>query len=62
MSEIFLKVNPYIMGKMIEIRKLQKNEQTDQFDFWGIELDEVLKKSLELMLKTMKKEIEGKSK
>ncbi len=55
MSEIFIKINPIIMGKMIKIRKFQKNKQTDQFDFWSIELNEVLDKSLDLMIKTMEK-------
>ena len=60
MSEIFIKINPYIMKKMFEIQDLQLEKKTDLFYYGMIDLNHVLSKSLELMLKMMKKEIEKK--
>ena len=55
MSEIFIKINLHIMDKMTEIRNLQLDKGTDLFYYRHVELNQLLTKSLEVMMEKMKK-------
>ena len=61
-DKIMIDVKVGVINKILKIQGLQSKEKTDLFYYGLVDWNHILDKSLELMLKSMKKEIEERKK